>query len=224
MSVASKLDLTLLSPTASDYDIEQLVADAITNQIYAVCVSPTKVSKAVSLSSKADLKVASVVGFPTGNHSTDVKLFEMQEAIRHGAHEIDMVANLSYIENREWSLFQSELEQMLTSAETHGVILKVILESALWSYDLLAEASRKSSEVGVHYIKTSTGYSNSGGATLDAVSIMLDNAGDSKVKASGGIRTLENAKSYLLLGVDRIGASSVGVLSSEPSLVDSNSY
>jgi deoxyribose-phosphate aldolase len=216
-NISRHLDLTLLNPVATLEDIEALVNAAKLNDIYAVCVSPTRVSDAVKFANGSGVKVASVVGFPSGAHSTGAKLYETKDALMNGASEIDMVANLAFIASGDWYAYQSELDAINSLVLEHGAVLKVILETALWGHETIATATKRAAEMSVGYIKTSTGYSPAGGASLDAVSIMLDNCGGSKIKASGGIRTLENAKSYLQIGVDRIGASSVSVLGREPS-------
>lgn len=219
--IARHLDLTLLNPIASSEDIKLLASTAKVNDVFAVCVSPTRVSEAVQYANGSGLKVASVVGFPSGAHSTSIKLAETQEALMNGAAEIDMVANLSYIASGDWYSYQAEIDALNSLVISHGGILKVIIESALWDNDTIAMATRRAAEMAVGYVKTSTGYSPAGGASLNAALIMLDNCGEAKIKASGGIKTLEDAESYLRIGVDRIGASSVSVLGKVPVSVDS---
>lgn len=192
-NISRYLDLTLLNPAAILKDIETLATSAKINDVYAVCVSPTRVSDAVKLINGSGVKVASVVGFPSGAQSTDSKLYEAKDALKNGASEIDMVANLAFIASGDWYAYQSELDAINSLALEHGAVLKVIIETALWEHEIIATATKRATEIGVGYIETSTGYSPAGGASLDAVSIMLDNCGGSKIKASGGIRTLENA-------------------------------
>ena len=222
LDIAQHLDLTLLSPTASYDDIVALVETAKENDVYAVCVSPNMVSIAAYQAKGSNVKVASVVGFPSGAHSTNTKLYEAEEALNSGASEIDMVANLSYIATEDWFQYQEEINVLQTLVSRYDAVLKVIIESAMWDNERIATATKKAADMGVAYVKTSTGYSAAGGATIEAVEIMLSNCGESKIKASGGIRTLENAKSYLQLGVDRIGASSVSVLGRESSTANSS--
>jgi deoxyribose-phosphate aldolase len=203
-TLALVIDHTLLTPEATAADIIALCTEADELAVGAVCVSPNW----VSLAHKATrIPVASVVGFPSGNHLSAFKASEAAQAVSDGASEIDMVANLGWIASEEWSNVESEVAAVRKAIGAH-IVLKVILETGLWSSEQIATACKHSVSGGADYVKTSTGFHKAGGASRDAVRIMRNTVGeDIGVKASGGIRTTADALAMIEAGASRIGAS-----------------
>lgn len=212
--LAASLDLTLLNPLASEGDIESLINTALLHSVYAVCVNSSNVPDAIKIIGDKDLKVASVIGFPSGAHILSSKLSEAEAALSEGAVELDMVANIANIKNGKWDDFADEVASLKHMTNySNGSLLKVIIETALLTEEEIFTASKLASNAGADFVKTSTGYAKEGGASIGAVKIMLEAVnGKSQVKASGGIRTYRQALEYLELGVSRIGASSVSIL------------
>ena len=203
-TLALVIDHTLLAPEATSADIVALCAEADELSVGAVCVSPNWVSLAHRITS---IPVASVVGFPSGSHLPGIKALEAAQAVSDGATEIDMVANLGWIASGEWSNVENEVAAV-RQAIGASVVLKVILETGLWSSEQIISACKHSVLGGADYVKTSTGFHKSGGASLEAVRTMRKTVGDNiGVKASGGIRTTADALAMIEAGASRIGAS-----------------
>jgi deoxyribose-phosphate aldolase len=202
--LALVIDHTLLAPEATSADIVALCAEADELSVGAVCVSPNWVSLAHKITG---IPVASVVGFPSGSHLSGIKALEAAQAVSDGATEIDMVANLGWIASGEWSNVENEVAAV-RQAIGASVVLKVILETGLWSSEQIIAACKHSVSGGADYVKTSTGFHKTGGASLDAVRMMRKTVGaDIGVKASGGIRTTADALAMIEAGASRIGAS-----------------
>jgi len=203
-TLALVIDHTLLTPEATSADIVALCAEADELAVGAVCVSPNWVSLAHKIT---NISVASVVGFPSGSHLPGVKAAEAAQAVSDGASEIDMVANLGWIASGEWSNVESEVAAVRKAIGAH-ILLKVILETGLWSSEQIVAACKHSVSGGADYVKTSTGFHKAGGASLEAVRTMRTAVGDDiGVKASGGIRTTADALAMIEAGASRIGAS-----------------
>jgi deoxyribose-phosphate aldolase len=203
-TLAMVIDHTLLAPEATSADIVALCTEADELSVGAVCVSPNWVSLAHKIT---DIPVASVVGFPSGSHLPDIKAAEATQAVSDGASEIDMVANLGWIASGEWSNVENEVAAVRRAVGVN-VVLKVILETGLWSSEQIIAACKHSVLGGADYVKTSTGFHKVGGASLEAVRTMRDAVGeDIGVKASGGIRTTADALAMIEAGASRIGAS-----------------
>jgi deoxyribose-phosphate aldolase len=203
-TLALVIDHTLLTPEATSTDIVALCAEADELSVGAVCVSPNWVSLAHKIT---NIPVASVVGFPSGSHLPGFKALEAAQAVSDGAIEIDMVANLGWIASGEWSNVENEVAAV-RQALGASVVLKVILETGLWSSEQIISACKHSVLGGADYVKTSTGFHKTGGASLEAVRTMRKTVGDDiGVKASGGIRTTADALAMIEAGASRIGAS-----------------
>jgi len=203
-TLALVIDHTLLAPEATSADIVALCTEADELLVGAVCVSPNWVSLAHKITG---IPVASVVGFPSGSHLSGIKALEAAQAVSEGATEIDMVANLGWIASGEWSNVENEVTAV-RQAIGASVVLKVILETGLWSSEQIIAACKHSVSGGADYVKTSTGFHKTGGASLDAVRMMRKTVGaDIGVKASGGIRTTADALAMIEAGASRIGAS-----------------
>ncbi len=204
--LAQMIDHTLLAPEATMADVERLCAEAIDLQVGAICISPSLLPITKGLL-PLSIKTAAVVGFPSGAHSQETKAVEAKQACEHGANEIDMVVNLALVSSANWSAITGEVSAV-RAAVTSDVILKVIIESALWNDEQIAAVCRAAVQGGADFVKTSTGFHKSGGASLAAVQLMRRTVGATiGVKASGGIRTYADAIAMIDAGASRIGAS-----------------
>ena len=204
--LAQMIDHTLLAPEATMADVESLCAEAIDLQIGAICISPSLLPLAKGLLASS-IKTAAVVGFPSGAHNPLVKSREAQQACEHGANEIDMVVNLALVSSANWSAITDEVSAVRATVSS-DVILKAIIESALWSNEQIIGACSAAVLGGADFVKTSTGFHKSGGASIAAVQLMRKTVGETiGVKASGGIRTYADAIAMIDAGANRIGAS-----------------
>ena len=207
--VAAVVDHTLLKPEATEADVIALVADAVDLGVYAVCVSPTMIAIAKSVASP-DLHIASVVGFPSGKHVSAIKAQEAALAVAAGADEIDMVIDVGTALSGRMDLVRADVAAVREAVA--AAVLKVIVESAallsLGSEQTLIDACRAAEDAGADFVKTSTGFHPSGGASVRAVELMAATVGDRLgVKASGGIRTAVDATAMLDAGATRLGLS-----------------
>ena len=207
--VAAVVDHTLLKPEATQRDVTALVAEAAELGVYAVCVSPSMVAIAKSLA-PASLHVASVVGFPSGKHLSAIKAAEAAQAVAEGADEIDMVIDVGAVVSGELDAVRADVAVVRAAAP--DAVLKVIVESAallsLAGEDALTSACRAAVDAGADFVKTSTGFHPSGGASVRAVELMAAAVGfNLGVKASGGIRTADDAVAMLDAGATRLGLS-----------------
>jgi deoxyribose-phosphate aldolase len=200
-------DHTLLKPEATEEDVAQLCREAREYGFYAVCVNSCHVPLAASLLEGTDVKVASVVGFPLGACSTDVKAFETEWACSEGAEEIDMVINVGALKEKRYDYVRQDIATVVAVAYEHNAIVKVILETCLLTDEEIVKACELSRQAGASFVKTSTGFSKEG-ATAHHVALMKKTVGsDLRVKASGGIRDLAKTMEMIEAGADRIGAS-----------------
>ena len=197
---------TLLRPTATWPEIRQVCDDALAFGCASACIPPAYIRQAAGHVGN-ELKLCTVIGFPNGSSTTAVKVFETEDAIRGGADEIDMVINLGWVKEERWDDVLGELRAVKASCQ--GRILKVIVEACLLDRTEKIRLCRLITEAGADYIKTSTGFST-GGATREDVALFRAHIGpEVKIKAAGGIRTLEDAADFLLLGADRLGTSAI---------------
>ena len=206
-SIAQLIDHTLLRPEAMHEDIRQLCREARENNFATVCVNGYWVPLAVSQLVGSEVKVCAVIGFPLGAMSTEAKAAETEDALRAGAQEIDMVQNVGLLRGGEEEEVQEEIALIAAVCHRAGAILKVILENSLLTDDQKATACSLAKEAGANFVKTSTGFGASG-ATAQDVALMRRTVGPAMgVKASGGIRTLDDLLKMLDAGATRIGAS-----------------
>lgn len=207
-AVARMIDHTLLAPEATVERVEALCAEARELGVGAVCVSPNRVAVAAGALRGSDVGLASVVGFPSGAHRAEVKAAEAAAAVADGASELDMVVPLGAVVAGEWDVVGSHVRAVRDAAPA-PVVLKVIVESGALDDAQLDQVCRVAVDAGADYVKTSTGFHPSGGATVDAVRRMRAAVGwDIGVKASGGIRDAATALAMIEAGATRIGASS----------------
>ncbi len=207
--LAKFIDHTLLAPEATRDEVLTVCRDAVAWKVAAVCISPSWLPLPADVTSD-DVRVCTVVGFPSGAHSTAMKAAEAAEAVRNGADEIDMVVNLGLVRAGEWRGVESDVRAVRNAIDLVASerVLKVICESAALSDDELRNTCRAAVAGGADFVKTSTGFHKAGGATERAVAIMRETVGDNiGVKASGGIRTTTAALAMIAAGATRIGAS-----------------
>lgn len=211
MNLERYFDHTFLKPQGSKEDIEKLCEEAMKHHFFSVCVQPCFVSYAKELLRDSDVKVATVVGFPQGQNTAATKVFETKNALEEGADEIDMVLNFGALLDGRYDEVEEEIRQVKEAAGDH--LLKVIFETSQLSPELIIKACELSDAAGADYVKTSTGFLGEG-ATVEIVSLMAKHA-KAKVKASGGIRTLADAKAMIEAGASRLGASAGAAIMEE---------
>jgi deoxyribose-phosphate aldolase len=205
--VASMIDHTLLKPDATRQNIEELCREAAQFKFATVCVNPTWVALAAKLLAGSGVGVCSVVGFPLGATTADVKGYETRRAIFDGAREIDMVINVGALKSGDLRGVERDIEAVTAPCRDCGVLSKVIIEAALLTDDEKVTACTLAKAAGADYVKTSTGF-GPGGATAADVALMRRVVGaDMGVKAAGGVRDLEGLQAMVAAGATRVGAS-----------------
>ncbi|MBR6811903.1 MAG: deoxyribose-phosphate aldolase [Oscillospiraceae bacterium] len=203
--ILSRVDHTLLKQESTPEQIKTICRDAIECSAASVCIPPCYVKLAKECCADK-MKVCTVIGFPNGYNAAEVKAFETKKAVLDGADEIDMVINIAAAREGNFDLIKNEIA--LVRGECEGKILKVIIETCYLDKETMAKLCRVIEEAGGDYVKTSTGFA-AHGATFEDVDWLAKNAGSLEVKASGGIRSFEDAQKYITLGADRIGASAL---------------
>jgi deoxyribose-phosphate aldolase len=211
--IAATLDYAVLKPTATILDVRIACQLANERNFASVCIRPDYVTYAAEYLKGSGVKVGTVVGFPLGYTPWFIKAEETDHAFSNGATEIDMVLNLGRLKARQYIRVEDDIERVARATKAHGAILKVILETCLLTAEEIEIACKLARQAGADYVKTSTGFSTAG-ATPFVVQIMLDTIGDTMgVKASGGIKTREQAVGFLTQGCKRLGVSSIkGIL------------
>lgn len=205
-NVASMVDHTLLKQDASEEKITKLCQEAKEYHFCSVCVNPTYVPQCYEELRGSGVKVCTVIGFPLGATTTKTKIFEANEAIENGADEVDMVVNVGKIKSGNWQFVKKDIADLVTAVHGRAVV-KVIIETCLLTDEEKIRICQISKEVGADFVKTSTGFST-GGATVEDVALMRKTVGpDMGVKASGGVRGMEDAKAMIAAGATRLGTS-----------------
>jgi deoxyribose-phosphate aldolase len=207
MELNKYIDHTLLKPEATKEQIKALCKEAKDNNFAAVCVNPYYVAIAAKELFGTEVKTCTVVGFPLGATPTESKLGETHKALEDGAQEVDMVINIGALKDKDDEYVQNDIKALAEACHDKSAILKVIFETCLLNDEEIERASKLSLAAGADYIKTSTGFS-SGGATIEAVKIMRSVDPEIGVKASGGVRSKEDALKMIEAGATRIGTSS----------------
>lgn len=206
MKLNKYIDHTLLKPDASQEQIETLIEEAKKYDFASVCVNPTWVNFAAQALKTTDVKVCTVIGFPLGANTPELKAFETSDAIQNGANEVDMVINIGALKSQNFDLVEKDIRAVVEVAK--GTLVKVIIETSLLTDDEKVKACQIAQKAGADFVKTSTGFST-GGATVADVALMRKTVGpDMGVKASGGARSYEDALAFIKAGATRIGASS----------------
>ena len=200
------VDHTLLSQTATWEEIRKLCDEAIEYQTASVCIPPSYVQQAKEYVGSR-MAVCTVIGFPNGYHTTAVKAAETADAVKNGADEVDMVINLGWVKDGLYDLAEEEIRAVKKAAD--GRILKVIIETCFLTEEEKIRLCGTVTRAGADYIKTSTGFGGAG-ATFDDIRLFAEHVGSGvKIKAAGGISTLEDAERFLELGADRLGTSRI---------------
>ncbi|OUN14566.1 deoxyribose-phosphate aldolase [Flavonifractor sp. An91] len=204
--ILTHCDHTLLKQESTWGQIKAVCDDGLKYECASVCIPASFVKQAADYVGN-DLKICTVIGFPNGYSTTAVKVFETEDAIRNGADEIDMVINIGWVKDQRWDDLLEEIKSIKASCQ--GRILKVIVEACLLTQEEKVKMCQIVTEAGADYIKTSTGFST-GGATREDVALFKANVGPQvRVKAAGGIRTLQDAEDFINLGADRLGTSAI---------------
>lgn len=206
MNLAGVIDHTILLPDCTSEDIEALCDEAHKHKFKAVCIPPYFAREVVRKLENSPVQVATVIGFPMGYSCTPAKVEEVKRAIEEGVDEVDVVINICAVKNSHWSYVKNDIESMTMAAHSKGKVIKVILETNLLNEDELNQLCEICNQVGVNFVKTSTGIN--GGATVETVTklrgLLKD---DIKIKASGGIRNREQAEALIEAGAARLGTS-----------------
>ncbi|MBX5319817.1 deoxyribose-phosphate aldolase [Staphylococcus caprae] len=205
MNKAKYIDHTLLKPDSTREQIDTIIEEAKTYQFKSVCINPSHVAYAAQKLKETDVLVCTVIGFPLGATTTNAKIFETEEALKNGASEIDMVINIGALKDKRYDDVQKDIEGVVGAA--NGKTVKVIIETVLLTDEEKVKACELAEKAGADFVKTSTGFAG-GGATPEDVKLMKDTVGDLlEVKASGGVRNLEDFNKMIEAGATRIGAS-----------------
>ncbi|WP_058992692.1 deoxyribose-phosphate aldolase [Sarcina ventriculi] len=200
------IDHTLLKQDATSEEIKKLCKEALEYNFASVCVNPTNVELAAKILNGSLVKVCTVIGFPLGANTTKIKVLEAKDAVENGATEVDMVINIGRLKDKDYDYVKKDIEAVVDEVKGKALI-KVIIETCLLTDEEKVIACKLASEAKADFVKTSTGFST-GGATPFDVKLMRETVGENMgVKASGGIRTSEDAKELIKNGANRIGAS-----------------
>ena len=204
--ILSRCDHTLLSQSATWAEIKAICDDGMKYKTASVCIPASFVRQAKDYV-REKLAICTVIGFPNGYDTTAAKCFMANDAVANGADEVDMVINIGWVKEGKWAELTEEIRQI--KAHCSGKILKVIIETCLLTEEEKIQMCKVVTEAGADYIKTSTGFSTAG-ATFDDVSLFAKHVGENvKIKAAGGISSLEDAEKFIALGADRLGTSRI---------------
>ena len=204
--LAKMIDHTILKPEADKASIEKICKEALEYNFASVCINPTNVELAAKLLKGSEVKVCTVIGFPLGANTMEVKAFETKDAIAKGADEVDMVINIGRLKDKDYEYVEKDIKAVVDAADKKAVT-KVIIETCLLTEEEKVKACELAKKAGADFVKTSTGFST-GGATPEDIKLMRETVGpDMGVKASGGVRSIEDAEAVIKNGATRIGAS-----------------
>jgi deoxyribose-phosphate aldolase len=206
-NLALMIDHTLLKPEATRSEIEKLCAEAIRYQFAGVCINPAYVKLCAQLLHNSDIKVCTVIGFPLGATSSEAKVFETEQAIKDGAREIDMVMNIGMLKSGEYEYVEQDILAVVRMAHRSRVLTKVIIETGLLADEEKVKACALVKHAGADFVKTSTGFAGRGATTGDVALLRKIVGPDVGVKASGGVRSREQALALIASGANRIGTS-----------------
>lgn len=206
MKLNGYIDHTLLKPEATEEQVKKICDEAKKYQFASVCVNTYYTSLVSKQLEGTNVKTCVVIGFPLGATTKEVKAFETKQAIENGAQEVDMVINVGALKDKKYDEVRDDIKAVVEIAKDKALV-KVILETCLLTKDEIVKACELSKEAGVDFVKTSTGFST-GGATVEDVKLMRETVGSEiGIKASGGVRTTEDAEAFIAAGANRIGAS-----------------
>jgi deoxyribose-phosphate aldolase len=205
-NILKLVDHTQLLQTSTWEEVKELCEDAVKYNTASVCIPPCYVKQAKEYVGDR-IKICTVIGFPNGNHTTRVKVFETEDAVLNGADEIDMVINIGALKEKNYDYVAEEIRQILKACQ--GRILKVIIETCLLTKEEKIKMCEIVTETGADFIKTSTGFST-GGATFEDIELFSKHIGPKvKMKASGGISSISDAERFMELGAERLGTSRI---------------
>ena len=208
MNLASYIDHTILKPDCIAEDVKQICTEALQYNFYAVCVPPFFVKNASAFLNETPIKIAAAVGFPMGYSTTAAKVEEIKKAIDDGLDEVDAVINIAAVKNGNWNYVKNDIYSIIMSSQLKGKIAKVIIETCLLTTDEIKKICELCSEMTPDFVKTSTGF-NGEGATIENVQLLRSLLPEEiKIKASGGIRSKEDAIRLIEAGANRLGGSS----------------
>ncbi len=207
MELNSKIEHTILKADTSEKEVETLCNEAIKYNFFGVCVPPYFVKQASLLLKDSKLKIVTVVGFPLGYNTTPAKVEEARKAMDEGAHEVDMVLNVAALKKEDLNFVLNDIQSVTTLVQLKGCKVKVIIETALLTKEEKIEACKICAKVGVDFVKTSTGFASSGAKVEDIELMRATLPSTIKIKASGGIKTKQQAVDLLKAGADRLGTS-----------------
>ena len=205
-NIASIIDHTILKADATKEAVEKICKEAIEYKFASVCINPANVALCAELLKDSRIKVCTVIGFPLGANTSEVKAFETKDAIEKGANEVDMVINIGKLKDKDYDYVKKDIEAVVEAAKGKA-LTKVIIETCLLTDEEKVKACELAKEAGADFVKTSTGFST-GGSTPEDIKLMRETVGPVMgVKASGGVRSLKDAKAVIENGATRIGAS-----------------
>lgn len=206
MELNRMMDHTILKADATEQDVLQVIVEAKEYHFYSVCINPTWVKLAAEKLAGEPVAVCTVIGFPLGANTSEVKAYETTDAINNGADEVDMVINVGALKSAQYKKVQQDIEAVVAAAKDRALV-KVIIETALLTKEEIVKACELAQAAGADFVKTSTGFSTSGAAAAD-VKLMRETVGSSMgVKASGGIHSAQEAMAMIEAGANRLGTS-----------------
>ncbi len=205
--IARRIDHSLLSPTMTDAELEAGCRLALKYRVASVCIKPYAVPMAAEILRGSDVAVGTTIGFPHGGHTTAVKVFEAEKAMTDGATELDMVVNIGQGLGGDWEPVQADIRAVVEAAHAKKSLVKVIFENCYLNDEQKVQLCKICGEVGADYVKTSTGYGTGGATDEDLILMRKSSPSQVKLKAAGGVRTLDSAIRVVELGCDRFGAS-----------------
>lgn len=216
MDLSTYIDHTILIPNCTDKDIKRVCEEAIKHNFFAVCIPPYYVRSASRLLEDTGVKISTVVGFPLGYAAIPAKVEEIKRAIDEGADEIDIVANIAAVKNGDWAHVRNDIDGVTIAVHLKGKKIKMIIEVALLEEDELLKLCKICGEVGVDFVKTSTGYEDS--VSIEQVKSLRSKLPTNiKIAVAGNVQTTEAAEQMVAVGVDRIGTySGVAITKTEP--------
>jgi len=204
--LAKMIDHTILKPEATEEQVRRVCEEALKYNFASVCINPCHVKLTAGLLKGSDVKVCTVIGFPLGANTSTVKAFETSEAIKEGAQEVDMVINIGKLKSKDYDYVREDIKAVVEAAKGKA-LTKVIIETCLLTDEEKVVVCKLAKEAGADFVKTSTGFST-GGATYEDVKLMRETVGENMgVKASGAVRSYEDAAKVIKAGASRIGAS-----------------
>lgn len=216
MKIASYIDHTVLKAETTLEDVKRICAEAVEHQFAAVCVPPFYVAPARQALQDSSVRLATVIGFPMGYSATVAKVEEIKRAIDEGADEFDVVINVAAVKTANWAFVRNDLDRMVTACHLRAKHIKVIIETGLLNEEEIRQLCTICNDLEPDYVKTSTGF-NGAGANVEVIQLLRSLLKPGiKIKASGGIRTAEDARALIEAGADRLGASKgVAIISEE---------